>query len=315
MRDQINTIKNIFSVAGYENNLTSFIMDEIKAYGDECYTDKLGNLIFHKKGNGEKLLINVPVSSNGLFISYITDDGKAKIKTIGNLESKNILGKKVRDNNGENIGIIMADKKDVNDEDDLYIDFGVFNKEDVTVKVGDILEITEECFLIGENIYGYDLGRALNILSHIDIIKSLKTDYDLYYAFTVMDNIGFKGAKTAAFSIDPDIAITCFLSYTDLEETEVKINKGAVVRIKDSHIIVNKKLRDAFIKKLSDKNLSYQIEILTKDGLTNNEIMYLNHGILTANVNIPVKGKESNVECVNISDFENYKKCILEIVR
>ena len=176
MRDQINTIKNIFSVAGYENNLTSFIMDEIKVYGDECYTDKLGNLIFHKKGNGEKLLINVPVSSNGLFISYITDDGKAKIKTIGNLESKNILGKKVRDKNGENIGIIMADKKDVNDEDDLYIDLGVFNKEDVAVKVGDILEITEECFLIGENIYGYDLGRALNILSHIDIIKNLKTD-------------------------------------------------------------------------------------------------------------------------------------------
>ena len=50
MTDKINTIKNIFSTAGYENKLTDFILEEIKEYGDECFIDKIGNLIFHKKG-------------------------------------------------------------------------------------------------------------------------------------------------------------------------------------------------------------------------------------------------------------------------
>ena len=315
MKEQIKNIKDIFSVAGYENKLISYLYEEIKAYGDECYTDKLGNLIFHKKGNGEKLLINVPVSSDGFFVSSVTDDPKARIKIIGSLKASILPGNKVRNIKGETVGVVMSDKAEISDEDDLYIDLGVYNKEDSNVKVSDVLEIYDECIYIGDNVYGIDAGRVLNIMAHIDVIKNLNTDYDLYYAFTVMDNIGFKGAKTAAFAVNPDICITCGLSYSDIEETEIKLNMGPVIRIKDSHIIVNKNLRDTLIKKLADKNLPYQIEVLTKTGLTNNEIMYLNSGILTANVNLGVKGNERAVKCVNLSDFHNYKKSILEILK
>ena len=244
MTDKINIIKNIFAPAGYEGKLTDFIIEEIKPYGDECFKDKIGNVIFHKKGQGDKLLINVPVSSDGFFISHIEENGKAKVKAIGSINAKYAIGKRVRDINGNPSGVVMADKDDVKDEDDLYIDFGVYKKEDVKYSVGDILEIFDDAFIVEKNIYGCDLVRASNISAHLDIIKNLSTSFDLYYAFTIMDNIGFKGAKTAAFSINPDICITCGLSYSDIAETEIKLNNGPVVRIKDSHIIVNKKLRD-----------------------------------------------------------------------
>lgn len=315
MIEKINKIQSLFSVAGYENSLTEYILNQLKDFSDECFIDKLGSVIFHKKGSGDKVLVNVPISSDGLFITHITDDFKGKFKFIGKLPAGKLTGKALRNVSKECVGVVYSDKDEVNDADDLYIDFGVFKKEDLKVKVGDVLELSPSAFELNDNIYGTTISRCANISAHLDVIKNIKTNYDLYYAFTVMDNVGFKGAKTAAFLIDPDICITFSSSFEDSKETLIKLNKGTVVRIKDSHIIVNKNLKDMLIKKLSDNSIPYQIEILSREGLSNNEIMYLKNGILTANINLASKGMDEITECVNIEDYENYKKSIEMVLR
>lgn len=313
MTNNIEKISSLFSVSGYEKNLTDFIIEETKKYADECYIDKLGNVIVNKKGKGDKVLINVPVSSNGLFVTHITDDCKGKFKSIGKPDAKKLTGLMVRDENGKKAGVIYSDSDEINNIDDLYIDFGVYDKEDLKVKVGDVLSFSSDCFSINDNIYGNGISRCAIIHSAIELIKKIKSPYDLYFAFTVMDNIGFKGAKTAVFSVNPDLCITCSSSFEDLKESTVKMSKGTVIRIKDSHIIVNKSLRDMVIKKLECNNIPYQLEVLTKEGLSSNEIMYLNGGILTLNINLCAKGFNEQTECINKSDLENYKKS-LEII-
>lgn len=310
MTNNIEKILSLFSVSGYEKNLTDYIMEETKKYADECYVDKLGNVIVNKKGKGDKILINVPISSNGIFITHITDDCKGKFKPIGKLDAKKLTGLTVRCENGKKAGVIYSEAEEINNTDDLYIDFGVYDKEDLKVKVGDVLSFSSDCFPINDNIYGNDISRCALIHSALEIIKKIKSPYDLYFAFTVMDNIGFKGAKTAVFSINPDLCITCSSSFEDSKETMVKMSKGTVIRIKDSHIIVNKSLRDMLIKKLSDAGIPYQLEVLTKEGLLNNEVMYLNGGILTLNINLCAKGFKERTECINKSDLENYKKSL-----
>ncbi|MBR4892553.1 MAG: hypothetical protein IKZ35_01045 [Clostridia bacterium] len=312
--ENIKIIENIFALSGYENDLALFLLSETKGYVDEGYIDKLGNVILRKKGTGEKLLINVPISSDGFFISHITEDFKGKIKGVGNICYEKMLGKRVRNRDGKIIGVIMSDSDEVKDEDDLYVDFGAYKKEDVLVKVGDVLEVFEKSFEVGDNLYGVSVDRCLNISAHLDIIKNLNTDFDLYYCFSVMDNTGFKGAKTAAFSINPDICITSSLSYENLKETDIKLNKGVVVRIKDSHIIVNKNLRDMVIKKLSQNLVPYQLEVLSNSGLSNNEIMYLNNGILTANINLPAKEAGGLIKTVNKNDYKEFKKGLIAII-
>ena len=315
MTYSIEQIGNLFSVSGYEKNLTDYIMEGTKKYADECYRDKLGNVIINKKGKGDKILVNIPVSSNGLFITHITDDCKAKFKPIGKTDCKKLTGLMVRDENGKKAGVIYSDSEEINSIDDLYIDFGVYDKENLKVKVGDVLSFSTDYFSINDNIYGNGVSRCAVIYSALEIIKKIKSDYDLYFAFTVMDNIGFKGAKTAVFSINPDLCITCSSSFEDLKESTVKMSKGTVVRVKDSHIIVNKALRDMAIKKLADNNIPYQLEVLTNEGLSNNEIMYQNGGILTLNVNLCAKGFNEQMKCINKYDLENYKKSLEEILR
>lgn len=310
MIDKIAEILNLFSVSGYEKNLTDYIMEESKKYADECYLDKLGNVIIRKKGKGDKVLINVPVSSKGIFVTHITDDCKAKFKPIGKTDCKKLTGLLVRDEKGRKAGVVYSDSEEINSIDDLYIDFGVYDKENLKVKIGDVLSYSSECYSINDNIFAYDVSRCAVIHSALELIKKIKSNYDLYFAFTVMDNIGFKGAKTAVNSIKPDLCITCFSSFEDLKESTVKMSKGTVVRIKDSHIIVNKALRDMVIKKLADNRILYQLEVLTNEGLSNNEIMYQNGGILTLNINLCAKGFNERIECISKTDLENYKKSI-----
>lgn len=316
MLNKLNKIQKLFSVAGYESDLTDYIKNEVENYCDECYKDKLGNVICHKKGKGEKVLINIPVSSDGMFISAITDSCYGKFKMVGKkFLPESLVGAPVKDISGNICGIIFGEKGEIKDTDNLYIDFGIYNKDELKIKVGDVLEPCKEFYKINKNIFGMDIARCAVVNAIIEIIKEIKSDYDLYFAFSVMDNIGFKGAKTASYITNPDICIVCSSSYTDCDDSNVALNKGTVVRIKDSHIIVNKGLRDMLIKKLSDKEIPYQIEVLTKEGLINNEIMYLNNGILTANLNLCVKGYKKQIECINEDDLLNFRKSIEEILK
>lgn len=312
MISKIKEISGLFSVAGYESKLTDYILKEAEAYCDECYTDKIGNVILRKKGEGEKLLINIPISSDGLFITFITDDLKGHIKPIGNPEPSKITGKAVVNEAGKTVGVIRADAPD--DIDSLYIDFGVSEKNDIPVKEGDVISVKKEFYEIKNTLFSDTVETGVLIYIVLSLLKDIKSDYDLYFAFTVMDNIGFKGAKTAAFSIKPDYALILSHSYCDGKDKTVKRDKGIAVRITDSHFVSNKKMRDFIIDKLASAGIPYQIEILSKDGIVNNEIMYMNNGILTLDLNLPVSGSGELLKGVSIKDIEAYKNAINKIL-
>ncbi len=314
MIKKIKEISGLFSVAGYENQLTSYILNEAKSFCDECCIDKIGNVILRKKGNGDKVLINTPISSDGLFITFITDDLKGHFKALGNLEASKIQGKAVVNENGDILGIIKGESSDSDEIDNLYIDFGVDEKKDIPVSEGAVLSLKKEFYEIKNSIFGSDIEKGVNIYTILSLIKEIESDCDLYFAFTVMDNIGFKGAKTAAYEINPDYAVILSHSFFDGKEGNVKAGKGAALRITDSHFVSNKKMRDFVIDKLNAGDIPYQVEILSKEGLVNNEIMYMNNGILSINLNLPVSGSGELIKGVKIKDIELYEKAIKEIL-
>lgn len=313
MLDKIKEINNKFSVAGYEKVLTSYIMAETEKYCDECFLDNIGNVVCHKKGQGEKILVNIPISCDGAFISHITEKGYLKFHTIGKIKAQNLIGAKAKKESGELVGVILtdSDKEEISVED-LYLDTGLGTKENAQklIEIGDIAEPFCCPYKLGENIYGSKLSKTVGILVGLELIKGVKNSCDLYFAFSVMDNLGFKGAKTAATLINPDICITVSSASTSNKDTEIELGKGVAVRIKDRHIIVNKALRDRVIKSLSDENIPYQLEIVSGDGISNNEIMYLSNGILTSNINCPVKCAGTMNEGVNEKDILNMIKSL-----
>ena len=162
------------------------------------------------------------------------------------------------------------------------------------------------------NLFGTNLKTATSIFILENLIKE-KYDNDIYFVFSIMDNLGYKGAKVAVNEISPLYAYIISGSGTDNKTTKISKGNGVVLRIKDSHIIVDKNLRDEIKGILNDNDIPYQSEILVNDGLTNNEVKYSNNGVKTVNLNFPVKSSDSLVQCINTEDI-NYLIKSLKII-
>ena len=319
MKELLAKLLNIPAVAGNEERLTAFLVQELAAYCDHYTIDPLGSLIFHQKGEGEPILVNTPLSENGFFVTAVEENGRAKLAPIGNGEPGELLHQKVRNVEGTIFGVVGSDKKEGTPEmSDLFLDLGYQKKEEgeALLTPPQVFGVSGEILLLENQLFAPGLWSRVGVAVVIQGIKQLWKNHtqNLYFAFTVMDNLGFKGAKVAAQSLNPKEAYLVSGADPKAEGKPVVAGKGVGVRIKDSFAISNKPFRDQVTQLLEEKKISYQPEILTKGGLTNNEIMYLQQGILTVNLTVPVKNKGTAVEGVSLLDLEQTTKGLVEIL-
>ncbi len=305
-----NQLFSLYHVSGNEQRLRDYIKDSVKHCCDECYYDNFGNVIVRLEGEGKKILVNTGIDTSGLLVTYVEKNGTLRFSVIGNLTAA-VLTEKLCVC-GDYTGVIRAPKNVKQEElkiGDLFIDLGMKSH---TIQPGDIFALKNEWFENEEAIFGTNLTVKANIDIMIDVIRDLyekPRKHDLYFAFTVQDQLGFKGARVAANSIHPDMAF--ILSYADCkEEGQLKWDGGSVVKIKDSVMISNRPFREKMTELLQTKEIPFQYEILASGGATNSQMMYLKDGILTLGISLPCNYYGSVLEGVRKEELEHLKKAI-----
>ncbi len=295
-------LKKLFetsSVAGYETEMKKLIKNEIKDCCDSIYEDNFGNLIAISGKGDNPIVINTPISEDGLFVTSYKEN-VCKCSPIGKFKPDDISGGKFKTSGG-NIAVAIYNNKEKKDDfSELSLDF--FDTEEI--KAGEILYPVSDFVINGNCITGKSAGIKAGIYALINIIKSRKSkDNSLIFVFSVEDNLGFKGAKVAFSSLNPDCGYV--ISHTDASNkaTELLLGKGPVLRLADKNVVFN----NTIINKMTDKLLVSQIqkEITQDASLTNNRAMYLNNGISLINLNIPVKFKGKFYETFNKKDVDN----------
>ncbi len=305
-----NQLFSLYHVSGNEQRLRDYIKDSVKHCCDECYYDNFGNVIVRLEGQGKKVMINTGIDTAGILITYVEKNGTLRFSVIGNLTVSALIEKLCVC--GEYTGVIRAPKNVKQEElkiGDLFIDLGMKSH---TIQPGDIFALKNEWFENEEAIFGTNLTVKANIDIMIDVIRDLyekPRKYDLYFAFTVQDMLGFKGARVAANSIHPDMAI--ILSYADCSgEDKLKWDGGSVVKIKDSVMIANRSFREQMTGRMKEAELPFQYEILASGGATNSQMMYLKDGILTLGISLPCNYYGSVLEGIRKNEMEQLKKTV-----
>ncbi len=325
MFDLVKKLTNEFGVSGNEEKIREVIKNEIKDKVDEINVDNLGNLIAIKKGKGKKIMLAAHMDEIGIMATFVDDKGFVRFSNIGGVFPQYALGQRVRFSNGV-IGTVFYEQKVENMKNlklsNMYIDIGAKNKEDAEkkIKIGDTA-----CF-VGDAIKQEDMvvSKALDDRSGcavlIDVIKNLtEVENELYFVFTVQEELGLRGARTAAFQIQPDIAIAVDITLTgdtpECEPMEVKCGAGPAIKIKDNSIIchplVKRMLEDA-AKKL---NIPYQYEILDKGGNDTGAIHITAGGIPSGVISIPCRYAHSPIETVSLKDMMQASKLLLEVLK
>lgn len=315
----VEKLVNIYSPSGDENNIREFIKDEIKDFVDEVEIDSLGNLIARKKGKGKKIMLAAHMDQIGLMVTDIDDKGFLRFTNIGGISPILSLGQKVIFKNGT-IGVIFAEPVDNMGKlklENMFIDIGVLNKEEAEEKVsiGDIC-VYEVGFFENDNvIFSKCLDDRIGCFVLIETLKRVKnSDNDLYFVFTVQEEVGLRGARTSSYKINPDLGIA--IDVTSSGDTPkakrfaVSLDKGTAIKVKDNSILTHPKVRELMVQVAEENNIPYQMEVLEFGGTDSGAIHLTREGVPTGAISIPTRYVHSTVEMSSKKDI-NYSVDLL----
>jgi endoglucanase len=308
---------NAFRVSGYEGDMINIIKEEIKDINYEIKEDKMGNLIIKMGEGSEKLMISANMDQSGVMATYIDDKGFVRINSIGEIKPATILSRLIVFQSGI-IGRVSSAKENPKFED-LFVDFGLDSEEQVREKVkeGDVACILASGFEVEDKIVTPGLNNTIGCYALLRVIKEVKElNKEVYFVFSSQGELGGRGARAAAYSIDPDYSIVLGVQEAgDYRggKGNIKIGAGPIIRIKDNSLIMCEEIK-AMLEEASEKlQVKIQYGVYT-EGTEGGLIHKERAGVKTGVLAIPIRYKHSMEEMVSMNDVEDVIKVLKELV-
>lgn len=327
-------------VSGGEDEVAEIIERELKDVADNIERDTLGNIIVTKKGSKKapKIMLDAHMDEIGLMVKYIDDNGYILFSKIGGINDQMLMNQTVTIHSsvGEDvIGVIGSkpphvtkpeERNKVVNYDSMFIDIGAKDKEDAEkmVRVGDLMTFNS---LFAEYPNNLVMGKALDNRAGcyvlIEVLKRVDADVTVYGVGTVQEEVGLKGAKTAAFKLNPDYALALDVTLSGdhpgikPEEAPVVMGKGPALIISDASgrgILTQPAVRDLLIKAGEENDIDYQLEV-SDGGTTDGTAIHLTReGIPTGVISVPTRYIHTPVSICSMDDIESTIELIVAAI-
>lgn len=320
MTDFLKELCALNAVSGDEKAVRDYIISKIDGKAD-WHTDNLGNILVFKKGKNrsvKKLLIDAHMDEVGFIISSVTADGFLKFQTVGGINTAAIMFRQVKIGNvngvvcGTPIHLLSGDeKKKLPKSDSLYIDIGAESREEALklVSLGDRAVMCSEYREMGNKIK----AKAIDDRAGCAILLSLITndsDYDFYASFSVQEEVGLRGAKTAAFAADPDAAIvleaTTAADIADVDETHrvCVLGNGPAVSFMDRATVYDREYYRAAL----ESGIKCQPKSAVAGGNNSGAIHLSRGGVRTVAISVPCRYIHSSSCVADKEDIKNAER-------
>lgn len=306
MIDILKELCNLPGVSGHETKVRDYILNKISGSA-ECSVDAMGNIICFKKGKNksrQKLMVDAHMDEVGLIITSITDEGYLKFTTVGGIETAALMTRRVIIGDGVT-GVISCkpyhlvepeERKKLPAKDSLFIDIGAKSRDQAMelVKLGDVAAFDSEYTKMGCLIKAKAIDDRAGCAILIKLLCS-DSEYDFYATFSVQEEVGLRGAKTAAFTVDPDSAIvleaTTAADIADVppERTVCKVGKGAAVSFMDGATLYDKGYYDLAIKVAEQNKIPCQSKAAITGGNNAGSINSSRGGVRTVALSVPCR--------------------------
>ncbi|GIN59119.1 M42 family metallopeptidase [Lederbergia ruris] len=329
-------------IPGNEKEPREVMKQYITPFADEVESDGLGSLIAKKTGaeNGPKIMISGHLDEVGFMITQIDDKGFLRFQTVGGWWSQVMLAQRVTivTSKGDITGVIgskpphilsaEARKKPI-DIKDMFIDIGASNREEALewgVRPGDMavpyFEFTvmnNEKMLLAK-AWDNRIGCAIAI----DVLRNLQgEDHQniVYGVGTVQEEVGLRGAKTAANKIQPDIAIAVDVGIAGdtpgitEKEAQSKMGEGPQIILYDASMVSHKGLRELITDVADELNIPYQFDAIPGGGTDAGSIHLAAEGAPSIAMTIATRYIHSHAGILHRDDFENAVKLITEVIK
>lgn len=323
MENLIKELSDLRGLSGHEYRLADRIKEKFSKYADEVYTDKLGSVIAVKKcgrENAVKVMIEAHCDEIGLMVSDIDENGFITFVNIGGVDPRILPALEVVVHGKKDLnGVIGAKPPHLQGPDeakksakikDMAIDVGMTREEVCEiVSVGDSITIAQSVGkLCGRQFSGKSLDDRAGVAAILKVLENLdkiKLGVDVYAVAAVQEEVGCRGAKTAAYAIEPDVAVAidvCHGITPDNSYNAFELGSGAVLSVGPNiHPKLQKKLHDTAKK----YNIKLELDVCGGNTGTDGWVIQVSRtGVPTAVLSIPLKYMHTSVETLDIADVE-----------
>jgi putative aminopeptidase FrvX len=312
--------------SGYESQIRQIIQEKIEAHVDDLKIDALGNLIA-KKGElskeGKKIMLVAHMDEIGIITTHIHKNGYIRFTTIGGVRPVNCVGGRVRFLDGQ-LGVIGIENTANNNKapaiDELFIDCGASSRQDCPVDVGEVAAFDRTFIELKERLVSKAMDDRIGVAVLIETIQQLsKTPHQAYFVFSVQEEVGTRGAITAAFGVDPDLGLAVDVTGTGDtpmgEKMEVSLGKGPAIKIRDNSMLADPRVVDWMVRSAEKANIPYQREVLLRGGTDARAIQLTRSGVPAGCLSIPCRYVHSPSEMVDYQDVKNGVKLLVELLQ
>ncbi len=342
----IKRLCNTFGPTGCEEAVAELVKSEIADTCPNAFVDRMGNLIAPmrfgdtKASNRKRIMVCAHMDEVGFMINEIKSDGYLGIDTVGGISESVMAGRRVSilSKRGLINGVIASkaihhkEKKDRNKTtpiDKLYIDIGARDSDEAKeyVDIGDFATFESEFYGFGNGLVkGKAIDDRMGCAAMIEIARKLKDaplfeNTDVYFCFTVREEIGLSGAKAAAFRIRPDLAIVLeTTAIADIADTPAAkrvadVGKGAVISVMDRSTIYDRELVDGAMTIAAKHGISAQIKRYVSGGNDAGTIHKTAEGIKTLAISVPTRYLHSPACVASLDDYSSVRDLCEQMIR
>lgn len=334
--DLLKKLTEAPGVSGREERIRELLLSETEGMWDETRVDSMGSLIClkrarvkpkaAKKGEAaqpQKVMLACHMDEIGFYVRYIDDKGHLRLNAAGGFDTRNLFARRVLVQGRKDIVGVMnpggrpihisseEDRKKIPEVKDFYVDLFMDKAQvEKLVQIGDPVTLLQTTEMLGDAITGKSMDNRVALWTGINAIRKAgdKLKYDTYFVACVQEEVGLRGATTAAYGVNPDIGIAidvtlaCDTPGVDKEEQVTRLGDGVAIKWMDSSTISHHGLFEDFIAVAKAKKIKYQLEILPRGGTDAGALQRARAGSKAITLSIPTRYIHTVTESINKND-------------
>jgi endoglucanase len=307
--DLTRKLTEAWGPSGYEHHIRKLIEDEVKDLVDEMHVDALGNLICRVGSGGKTIMVAAHMDEIGVMATYREKaSGYLRFANIGGLIKTTLRGNRVKFEDGT-IGVIGVEGDGGDNLDEFFIDVDDGSGNE-TVREGSPAGLWRPMDVRGTRMVGKAMDDRIGCVVAIEALRKLnkQTPNTVVVAFTVQEEVGLRGARTAAYGIEPDVAVALDVTRTGDEikgsKMAVKLGGGAAIKVHDPGLVVPPQIVTWMVDRAEADGIAYQRELLSGGTTDAAAIQLAKAGVPSGCISIPCRFIHTVSETVDTGDVQ-----------
>lgn len=325
MRDLVLELASYIAPSGSESAIQAVLLEKVKAVADEVFVDRLGNAIATKKGTGRHVMLAAHADEAGVMCIHIEENGFLRLVSVGDVNPATLVGRHIGFTTGV-VGVVGVEHKVKAQDisfDNIYVDIGANSYEDARSKIsigisGVVLEPVVE--MGDDRLAGRALDNRVGCAIAIEaFLKAASEGKHVSVVFTAQQAVGGRGARTAAYQIQPDLAIVIDAApagdMPSAARMDLKLGEGPSVKIMDGTAIVPLDVKNHMLESALRAGVAVQYEVWPRGQSDAGAIQLSTDGIKVGGISYPARYVGGPTSIVDLRDALSAVSVVTEAIR